>query len=285
MAAKSSDEKKSHMVTIRMDRPMKASLNEAAEATGRSLSGEIQHRLANYESMRDFFDRLFDDSMVIDVAVGLKTLRKGAETTPPSSISDEETISLERAVVTAACIAKLFETVAEHAGHALTAKRETMLTEEWSQKIETGDLADDFDIPAMAAKFSAALTNFATQDGERMARYMGTTIGPSMWDVCFDKDDPFRSALVGTGNVLAELWTRVSLPPSFMPPPQTDENRWLAFVAKMKGSKEIRVAAKHQIGKALYPGKSEDEVMDIIFNELMTFEIGVSGAAADATEG
>ena len=50
MAAKSSDEKKSHMVTIRMDRPMKASLNEAAEATGRSLSGEIQHRLANYES-------------------------------------------------------------------------------------------------------------------------------------------------------------------------------------------------------------------------------------------
>ncbi len=66
MAAKSSDEKKSHMVTIRMDRPMKASMDEAAEATGRSLSGEIQHRLADYESLRGFVDRLLDDSVTIN---------------------------------------------------------------------------------------------------------------------------------------------------------------------------------------------------------------------------
>ena len=46
MAPKLSDEKKSHMVTIRMDRSMKANLDEAASENGRSLSGEIQHRLA-----------------------------------------------------------------------------------------------------------------------------------------------------------------------------------------------------------------------------------------------
>ena len=42
---------KSHMVTIRMDLPMKAILDEAAKATGRSLSGEIQYRLMRYEFM------------------------------------------------------------------------------------------------------------------------------------------------------------------------------------------------------------------------------------------
>ena len=262
MAAKSSDEKKSHMVTIRMDRPMKASMDEAAEATGRSLSGEIQHRLADYESMRSLVDRLLDDSVNINIAVGLKTLRNGTETTPPGSLTNEETISLERAVFTAACIAKLFKTVAEHAGHALTAKRETMLTAGWAQKVEAGDLADDFDIPVMAAKFSADLTNHITQDGERMALNMGTTIGPSIWDVCFDKDDPFRSALVGAGNVLANFWTGVSLPPSFMPPPQSDTKR-------MKYRKATRPAAKHQIDKGLYPGKSEDEVVNILLDDLL----------------
>ncbi len=47
---------KSHMVTIRMDRVMKAGLDKAAKGNGRSLSGEIQHRLTEYEMLRRFFD-------------------------------------------------------------------------------------------------------------------------------------------------------------------------------------------------------------------------------------
>ena len=71
-----------------------------------------------------------------------------------------------------------------------------------------------------------------------------------------DKDDSFRSALVGTGNVLAKFMTGVSLPPSFMPPRQSDAKR-------VKYRRAIRPAAKHQINKGLYPGKSERPDADV----------------------
>ncbi|MEK6216637.1 MAG: TraY domain-containing protein, partial [Boseongicola sp.] len=78
MATKLSDEKKSHMVTIRMDRPMKESLDKAAKASGRSLSGEIQHRLTDYESLSSFVDRLLDDSVMVNLAIDLEMLRNMA---------------------------------------------------------------------------------------------------------------------------------------------------------------------------------------------------------------
>ncbi len=39
---------KSHMVTVRLNKTMKDRLRAAADVSGRSLSGEIQHRLAQF---------------------------------------------------------------------------------------------------------------------------------------------------------------------------------------------------------------------------------------------
>ena len=49
-------EKKSHMVTIRMTAPMKLELGKATAFSGRSLSGEIQHRLTEYALLRALID-------------------------------------------------------------------------------------------------------------------------------------------------------------------------------------------------------------------------------------
>lgn len=38
----------SHMVTLRITKSLKDSLKAAADASGRSLSGEVQYRLAEY---------------------------------------------------------------------------------------------------------------------------------------------------------------------------------------------------------------------------------------------
>ena len=78
MAAKSSDEKKSHMVTIRMDRPMKVSMDEAAEATGRSLSGEIQHRLADYERMSEVINAITKDRALIPAIIAISNIKRSA---------------------------------------------------------------------------------------------------------------------------------------------------------------------------------------------------------------
>ena len=279
MAAKSSDEKKSHMVTIRMDRPMKASMDEAAEATGRSLSGEIQHRLDDYESMRRLVDGLLDDSAAIEIAFDLETLRKRAKTIPANNISDDETASLERAVVTATCAAKLFETVAKHAGQALARKRMELLANGWAQRISAGDLEHDFDIPTMADKISAGLLKLASLEGEQMAVHMGVATGPNIWDICFDKNDQFRS------DNLKQLLSEADpgLPPLFLTPLPTEKDRQ-ALVKKFNTRGAIRDAVKHRMGEGQYPGMSEKEAIDVLYDDLLKpFDMEPRELESDAT--
>ncbi len=285
MAPKLSDEKKSHMVTIRMDRPMKASLDEAAEATGRSLSGEIQHRLTEYESQRDFIDRLLDDSAAINIAVGFVTLRKAVETTD-DGIADDEEISLERAIKTAACISELFKVVADHAGQALAEKKATMLAEGWARRIEDGDLKHDFDIQAAAAQISEGLSRIMMKLGKRMVFDIGATIGPHIWGVCFDKDDPLRSPppVKGRRGLGGNLHaTNVGLPLHFMAPLPTKEERKASIDAlkdAVKNTPEFRATVKRRINEGQYQGMSEEDAIDAAFNEL--FPMDLSEAVPDA---
>ena len=272
MAPKLSDEKKSHMVTIRMDRPMKASLDEAAEATGRSLSGEIQHRLAEYESQRDFIDRLLDDSAAISIAVGFVTLRKGVETTADGT-SDDIEISLERAIITAACISELFKVVADTAGQALAEKKATILAEGWARRIEDGDLKHDFDIQATAAQICAGLPHLMMELGREMVFSIGATIGPDIWGVCFNKDDPMRSPGLGLGGpglgIGGKLYgSSVGLPLPFIPPFPTKKDLKTSINA-LKDSPELRAIVKRRINKGQYQGMSEDDAMEAAFDELM----------------
>ncbi len=273
-------------LNLKVPPALRKSMEKAADRSGRSLGAEVEFRAQEYETLRGFVDRLLGDSAAINIAVDLETLRKRARTSPASSISDEETAPLERAVVTAACIAKLFQTVAEHAGHKLAEKRAEKMTDGWTQRIESGDLAADFDIPATAERFSTGLTDIAIQEGERMARHMEAAIGPNIWDVCFNKDDPLRSTSIGTGRGLMGhmgtlLTSGVGLPPSFMPPPQTEDERQAIF-EQMKESGTIRDTAKHQINEGQHPGMSEDEVVDMLFGKLMTFDTELSEATPNA---
>ena len=112
-----------------------------------------------------------------------------------------------------------------------------------------------------------------------MASRMSTTIGPNIWDICFEKDDPLRSTSIRTGRGLMDMMG--ALPPTFQPPPQTESER-LAFVKKMKKGGAIRDAAKHQISEGQHPGMSEDEVVDMLFGKLMTFDTELSEATPNA---
>ena len=251
-----SSEQKS-VVTVRISEAMKASLQRAADEKGGNLSAEILHRLADYKSLRGFIDRLLDDSMAINVAVGLKTLRERIRASKANSSSDDETASLECAVATAACISELFTVVADHAGHAL------------------------------AAKSAADLVDPAIKEGESMASQVGATIGPNIWDVCFAKDNPLRSTSMGDGlmgNMSTLLTSGVRLPLPFMPLPTIELNRD-AFVGVWKDSEAIRDAAKHQINEGRHPGKSEKEVIDILFDDLVkSFSMEPSETSPDVAE-
>ncbi len=61
------------------------------------------------------------------------------------------------------------------------------------------------------------------------------------------------------------------------------ENDRLAFVKKMKKRGAIRDAAKHQMSEGQHPGMSEDEVVDILFDDLLKpFGMEPSEASPDA---
>lgn len=280
----SSDQKS--VVTVRISGAMKASLQQSADEKGGNLSAEMLHRLTEYEAQRSLIDGLISDSSGIKVAVGLETLRKGAKVSPANSISNNDTASLERAVVTAACISQLFKTVAEHAGKALAEKREISLADIWARRIEAGELRHDFDIQAMATEISSGLSDIAMGWGEDMAEHVGTTIGPNIWDTCFEKNDPLRSTAPGMGyGLMGTLHgSSVGLPPSFIPPLQTEDD-WIASVKKKKDSGMLRDAAKGRISDGQYPGKSEDEVVDMLYDELMTFDTDPNEAGANVTAG
>ncbi len=168
MAAKPNDEKKSHMVTIRMDRLMKAAMDDAAEATGRSLSGEIQSRLADYESMRRLVDDLLGDSAEVKVGMALATVRRTARAQVWSS--DPTDASLQQAMIAATCIAELFRTVASHAATAYAERTKSRLKEGWQRRIDAGGMKGDFDQDAMASQISTDLMSRADSKGHEFGK-------------------------------------------------------------------------------------------------------------------
>ena len=270
-------------LNLKVPPALRKSMEKAADRSGRSLGAEVEFRAQEYESLRGFVDRLLDDSVAINVAVGMETLRKGARTSAPASITNEETASLERAVLSAACIAELFTTVADHAGQALAKEWKAMLVKGWGQRIKAGDLADDFDIPATAAEISARLTNLAMKEGGSMASHMGATIGPSIWDVCFDKDDPLRSAPPGKGYGLMGTLagSSVGLPPSFTPPLPTEEE--IKASKNMLKTPEFRATVRRRMSEGQYPGMSEEDAIDKAFDDLFTMDFDEAKPNAKAS--
>jgi len=267
----SSDQKS--VVTVRLSGAMKATLQRSADEKGGNLSAEILHRLAEYESQRDFIDRLLDDSAAISIAVGFVTLRKGFKTRA-DDIADGEEISLERAIKTAACISELFKVVADHAGQELAEKKATMLADGWARRIEDGDLKHDFDIQAAAAQISAGFSDIWMKMGRSMVFGIGATIGPDIWGVCFDKDDPLRSPPLLKGHrglgvtSHGSSGSSVVLPARFMPPLPTKEERQ-ASIDMLKDMSELRATVKRRMSEGQYSGMSEKEAIDAAFDELL----------------
>ena len=198
---------------------------------------------------------------------------------------DESLPSLERAIATAACISNLFETVLYHAVNALTEKTTAGITEARTQSREAGDLEEGFVSEGVVSVLSALIVSNARKCGEALASSVAPTIGPYVWDICFDEDDKLRSTAPGMGCELmgTPFGSSVSLPPSFMPPLQTEANR-LAFVKKLKKSRAIRDAAKHQMSEGQHPGMSEDEVVDMLYDDLLKpLGMNLTESPADAT--
>ena len=262
------------VVTVRISEAMKANLQQAADEKGGNLSAEILHRLAEYESQRDFIDRLLDDSAAINIAVGFVTLRKGVETTA-DDIADDEEISLERAIKTAACISELFKVVADHAGQALAEKKATMLAEGWARRIEDGDLKHDFDIQAAAAQISEGFSDIWMEMGRLMVFDIGATIGPDIWGVCFNKDDPLRSPhpIKGQSRGLGGTFSSVGLPLHFMPPFPTKEGLKTS-INTLKDTPELRATVRRRINEGQYQGMSEEDAIDAAFDELLPMDPG-----------
>lgn len=262
-------EKRRNTINVRFDDAAHADIEQAALEAGRSQSGEIQHRVNEYQ----FLHRLLDDSAAIEVAVVLKNLRKIAGSRAISLESGEQLASLQQAVIAAACISELFRMVAEHTGEALVTGTRAWLADGWEKRISAGDLSDDFDVETTAAEISAKISSHTLRNGKRLASEVGPTVGPSIWDICFEKDDPLRSTSIGAGTGLmgrmsALLTSGVGLPPAFLPPPQAESER-LAFVKKTKKRGAIRDAAKHQMSEGQHPGMSEDEVVDMLYDDLL----------------
>ena len=249
-------------------------MEKAADRSGRSLGAEVEFRAQEYETLRDFVDRLLDDSAAINIAVGFVTLRKSVETTAGVT-SDDEEISLERALITAACISELFKVVADHAGQALAEKRATILAENWARRIEDGDLKHDFDIQAAAAQISEGFSDIWMKMGQNLVFDIGATIGPDIWGVCFDKDDPLRSPpLRGLGRLAGNLHdSSVDLPLRFMLPLPT-KKKFKASIDMPKDTSELRATAKRRMSKGQYSGMSEEDAIDAVFDELLPMDPG-----------
>ena len=66
-----------------------------------------------------------------------------------------------------------------------------------------------------------------------------------------------------------------------MPPLPIEKDRQ-AFVKKLKRSGAFRDAVKHRMSEGQHPGMSEEEVVDMLFDKLMTFDSELSEAAPNA---
>ena len=72
-------------------------------------------------------------------------------------------------------------------------------------------------------------------------------------------------------------------PPTYNPPLTTEAKR-LDVVKKLKKSRAIRDAAKHQMSEGQHPGMSEDEVVDMLYDDLLKpLGMNLTESPADAT--
>lgn len=272
-------------LNLKVPPALRKSMEKAADRSGRSLGAEVEFRVHEYEAMRQFVDNLLADSAILTLSVGLRTLRKGAIVPIMKSSLDESLPSLERAIATAACISNLFETVLDHAVNTLSEKTTAGITEARTQGREAGDLEEGFVSEGVVSVLSALIVSNARKCGEDLASSVAPTIGPYVWDICFDEDDKLRSTAPGMGYELmgTPFGSSVSLPPSFMPPLQTEANR-LAVAKKFKKSRAVRDTAKHQMSEGQHPGMSEDEVVDMLYDDLLkSLGMNLTESPADAT--
>ncbi len=254
------------VVTVRISEAMKASLQKAADEKGGNLSAEILHRLAEYESQRDFIDRLLDDSAAISLALSLATMRKGVIATPAFGASDG---LLKRAVVTATCLSQLFAMVADHASNARARNIMAQLLKIWTERIEAGEITlkngqDTAEAREEASKTFADITlqiiKIDKKLGKDLASHVGALIGPTVWNVCFNKGDPHRDDQLTPPPV--------ALPPGFLRrQPAEEEHR--AIVESLKDIGLLRDAAKGLVGDGKDQGTQEDEVTELFYENLL----------------
>ncbi len=275
------------VVTVRVSEAMKAGLQRAADKKGGNLSAEILHRLAEYESLRRFVDEILDDTATSAFAVKLGELRRHARMYAPDAQFNDDWGALARALITAKCTSRLFQTVANHAAETLSEITRSLVKTAINSQGKTTPFF--LDAEAMAEKIEAMaeeivaevmtnLTDSADRKAEEMALAAGPVIGPEIWNICFEKANALRVDLNEPAVKLKEV-----LPPTFTSLLSEDDMP-AKLAHAFKTSKSLRNAAKRALSEGQFSGKSEDEVVDILYDDLLKpFGMEPSEAASDAT--
>ena len=148
-------------LSLKVPPEVRATMEEAANRSGRSLAAEVEFRVHEYETLRSFLDRLLSNSADLDIALGMGTLRKGTDEVTPPYPSGKP---LTRAIVTATCMSKLFDEVAEHAAKTLANDTATFMADRWAQQIQTGEikLREGLDVDEATAESSEGFAEISS---------------------------------------------------------------------------------------------------------------------------
>jgi len=127
-----------------------------------------------------------------------------------------------------------------------------------------------------------------------MALRMGPAFGPPIWDICFGKGDPLRAETAGAGGGLMGAVNRIlhgsdlELPPRFMPPPPTKDDR-LDLIRRLKESGALDPPAKAQSNdEQRLENSGEKELQEKVIGMLLfddnfeSFEAGLKELKSDA---
>ena len=264
------------VVTIRISDEMKSNLQRAADEKGGNLSAEILHRLAEFERLRRLVDDLLDDVSSMTAATGIKGVRDLALTMSARPEPDKTSVSLHCAMIVASCMEKLFARVAQATMDAYVGRARREFKNNLLRRIEAGDLTavrDPIDPNVKAREFSEDIASIVQARADELFRMAAPMVGKSIWDACFDKDDPLRSTsedgkLVASGQGLMAsldfdpddgLYDGLWFPDEFLPLSLSDDQR-IALAEVLLARKGLRRTAELMKADGMFPGMTVEQI-------------------------
>ena len=208
---KAESKRRRNTINVRLDDAAHSEVEQAASEAGRSLSGEIQHRLADYERMSEVINAITKDRTLIPAIIGISNMKQSAAEYAIRDLPEDAAV-YEAAYPASYAFA--------WAMRALFTRIELTLSEHLQE---------------VAEKRDDVSTDLARNVAERLSRVAAQEYGLDLWRACFPPGAQPGETLLSAG-IYPEPIKR---PSDFVPPPSAKIQSMRATILKAGKTKPV----------------------------------------------